>query len=129
MNPATALDLGRIAIGTVSLVSPDLAAKMLLLDGAANPQLRFMTRLFASREIALGGLTLASSGAARRRLVKIGIAIDGADAFTGVAASASGAVPKKTGLMMAGVAVGAVVTGVVALQDSPVALVTRGSRH
>ena len=74
--------------------------------------------MFGSREIALGGLTLVSSGAARARLVQVGVAVDGADVFTGVAAAAAGAVPKKAGVLMALVAAGAVATGLLALQDA-----------
>jgi hypothetical protein len=118
MNPVTGLALGRIVIGSLSLVNPDLAAKLFLLDARANRQLPYMTRMFGSREIALGALTLVSSGAARRRLIQFGVAIDGADAFTGIAATSSGAVPKTTGLMMAAAAVGAVATGVMGLLES-----------
>lgn len=118
MDPVTGLALGRIAVGTVSLVSPSLAAKMLLLDSRANPSLPYITRMFGSREIALGGLTLASSGEARRRLVQVGVAVDAADAFTGIAAAASGAVSKKAGIVLALVAAGAVANGIVGLQDS-----------
>ena len=89
MDPITGLAYGRIAVGTLSLLSPTLAARLFLLDPAANPQLPYMTRLFGSREIALGAITLASSGAARERLVQVGIAVDGADVVTGVAAAAS----------------------------------------
>ncbi len=60
-----------------------------------------MGRMFGSREIALGAITLASSGDTRRRLVQLGVAVDGADAATGVVTAASGAVPKKTGLLLA----------------------------
>jgi hypothetical protein len=117
MNPVTGLALGRIVVGTIALVSPDLAAKLFLLNSSTNRQLPYMTRMFGSREIALGGLTLASSGAARRRLVQVGIAIDGADAFTGIAAASSGAVPKKTGYALAAVAAGAVASGFAAFQE------------
>ena len=76
-----------------------------------------MTRMFGSREIALGALTLASTGEARQRLVQVGVAIDAADAFTGIAAAASGAVSKKAGVVLALVAAGAVANGVASLQD------------
>jgi len=112
MDPVIGLAYGRIAVGTVALASPSLAARLLLLDTRSNPQLPYMTRLFGSREIALGALTVASSGAARERLVQVGIAVDGADALTGVAAAASGSVSKKAGILMALVAAGAVATGV-----------------
>lgn len=112
MDPVTGLALGRIGVGLVSLLSPGLATRLLMLDARANPQLPYVTRLFGSREIALGAVTLASSGATRERLVTVGIAVDGADVLTGVAGVVSGAVPKKAGVMMALVAAGAVATGV-----------------
>ena len=54
--------------------------------------------MFGSREIALGAITLASTGAARKRLVQLGIAVDGADAFTGCGRGLTGAVSKKAGI-------------------------------
>ncbi len=117
MNPVSGLAIGRIAVGVVSLLSPNLSAKMLLLDARSNPQLPLVTRMFGSREIALGGLTLVATGAARERLVQVGIAIDAADVFTGIAAAASGAVPKKAGILLAVVAAGAVASGVAGLQE------------
>ena len=111
MDPITGLAYGRIAVGTLSLLSPRLAAKALLLDPGQNRQVPYVTRLFGSREIALGAITLASTGAARRSLVQVGMAVDGADAFTGLVGTVSGAVPRRSGLMMAVVAAGAVVTG------------------
>ena len=83
MDPITGLAYGRIAVGTLSLLSPKLAARLFLLDPQTNPQVPYVTRLFGSREIALGAITLASSGAARERLVQVGIAVDGADLVTG----------------------------------------------
>ena len=59
-----------------------------------------MGRMFGSREIALGAITLAASGEARPRLVQLGIAVDGADAFTGIVSAASGSVPKKAGFLL-----------------------------
>jgi len=67
MDPITGLAAGRIAVGLVSFISPALAAKLFLLDAKANPAHPYMTRMFGSREIALGALTLASSGAMRVR--------------------------------------------------------------
>ena len=117
MDPITGLAIGRIAVGTVSLLSPKLAAKLFLLNPTTNPQVPFVTRLFGSREIALGGLTLASSGAARRQLVQVGIAIDSADAVTGLIGTFNGSVSKPAGLLMTLVAGGAVANGAMALQQ------------
>ncbi len=118
MEPITGLAYGRVVLGALSMVSPSLATKLFLLDPKLNPQLSYMGRLFGSREVALGVITLASSGAARRRLVQLGVAVDGADAYTGIVSAASGAVPKKTGVLLSVVGAAAVVTGILELQDS-----------
>lgn len=115
MNPVTGLALGRIAIGVSALASPDLASKLFRLDGPGNPQLPYMTRMFASREIALGVVTLASKGSARRRLVALGIAVDGADAFAGYDAMRTGAVDNSVGIGLTAPAVGAVIAGAIGL--------------
>jgi hypothetical protein len=118
VDPITGLALGRIVVGAVSFLSPGLAARMFLLDPRANPQLAYMARLFGPREVVLGALTLAATGEARRQLVGIGVAVDGADALTGLVSAASGKVSKPAGLLLTAVAAGAVVTGVMELQDS-----------
>ncbi|HET6152913.1 MAG TPA: DUF4267 domain-containing protein [Marmoricola sp.] len=115
MNPVTGLSLGRIAIGAAALAAPDVAGKLFKLDTASNPQLPYMLRMFGSREIALGAVTLVSSGRARRKLVALGIAVDGADAYAGYAAMADKSVDQKTGIGLVVPAVGAVVAGFVAL--------------
>src|ERR1700760_1422182 len=114
MNVVTGLSLGRLAIGTVALASPDLAGKLFRLDAEANPQLPYMTRMFASREIALGAVTLLARGKARRKLVALGMGVDGADAFAGIDAMRSGAVSQSVGVGLTAPAVGAVVAGMVA---------------
>jgi hypothetical protein len=115
MNPVTGLALGRIAIGAVALASPDLAGKLFRLDVQANPQLPYMSRMFGSREVALGAITLASKGAARRKLIALGIAVDGADAFAGLDALRSGSVSQSTGIGLVVPAVGAVIAGAIGL--------------
>lgn len=115
MNPVNGLALGRIVIGATSLASPGLAAKMFRLDLARNPQLPYLMRMFGSREIALGALTLVAKGKARRKLVALGMAVDGADAFAGYDAMRSGSVPQSVGLFLTGPALGAVVAGAVGI--------------
>lgn len=115
MNPLTGLSLGRIGLGAVSLLSPDVAAKLFLLDGPAIPQLRFMTRLFGAREVALGAATLTARGSAQRNLVVVGIAVDAADAATGVVGAQRGEVGKVVGGGLTTIAIGAVGAGVAAL--------------
>lgn len=115
MDPISGLSVGRIVIGVISLLSPGLAARMMMLDAKANPQLPLMTRAFGSREVALGALTLASTGDARDRMIQTGVAVDAADVLAGVLTATKGS--KLTGLAFAAVAVGAVATGVKALNE------------
>ena len=115
MNPVNGLALGRIAIGAVSLASPALAAKLFRLDLARNPQLPYMSRMFGSREIALGAVTLLAKGPARRKLVALGMGVDGADAFAGYDAMRTGAVSRSGGIFLTAPAVGAVLAGAVGL--------------
>jgi len=115
MKPVTGLSLGRIVLGAASVAKPDLAVKALGLDVDANPQLTFMARLFGAREIALGVATIASSGKARPGMVLLGMAVDGADVYAGWVGPTQDGIEKKAGMMMTGVAGGAVFSGLLAL--------------
>ncbi|MBO9520985.1 MAG: hypothetical protein J7518_05550 [Nocardioidaceae bacterium] len=115
MNPITGIALARIAIGAVALASPDLAGRLFRLDNRANPQLPYMSRMFGSREIVLGAVTLAAKGRTRRKLIAAGIAVDGADAFAGFDAMRSGAVSQSVGIGLTAPAIGAVVAGAIGL--------------
>ena len=112
MDPVTGLSLGRIAIGAAALASPTFSSRMFRLDGRSNPQLAYMVRMFGSREVALGALTLMARGSARRSFVSAGIAVDLADAVAGVLAARDGSVSKATGAFLAAPAVAAVAAGV-----------------
>ena len=119
MDPITGLAYGRISVGALCLLSPKLAARVFLLDPKTNPQLSYMGRMFGSREIALGVITLAApDGEARRRLIQLGVAVDATDAVTGIVTAASGAVPKKTGFLLTVAGAASTATGVMALQES-----------
>ncbi|MEP6817417.1 MAG: hypothetical protein ABI873_17895 [Marmoricola sp.] len=115
-DPVTALSLGRITLGAVTIGNPELGARLFQLDVGNNKQLPYLTRMFGSREIALGTLTLLARGKARRRLVLAGIAVDGADAYAGVAAGQDGSVSKNTSALLAGHAAVAALAGVVSLR-------------
>ena len=116
MDPVTGLSLGRIAVGAVALARPDVAAGLFGLDVANNPQSPYLARLFGSREIALGALTLASRGTTRRNLVLAGIGVDIADAVTGVLGIQDKSVPMKTGAMLVAPGIGAVLSGIAGLR-------------
>jgi hypothetical protein len=115
MDPVTGLSLGRIAIGATALASPDLAGRLFRLDTRANPQLPYMARMFGSREVALGVITLAARGRSRRALAGLGLAVDAADAYAGYDAGRSGAVSQQTSAFLVAPAVGAVLAGALSL--------------
>jgi hypothetical protein len=115
MDPVSGISLGRIAIGIGALTAPTTTARLFGLDPAANPQLGYFGRMFGTREIALGTVTLVSRGALRRNLTLVGIAVDGADAATGVLELNARTVPKPAGAMLIGAALGAVGSGIAAL--------------
>lgn len=115
MNPVIGLSLGRIAVGAAAVANPHIAARMFQLDPVSNPQVPYVTRLFGSREIALGLATLLTQGKAQRGLIGIGVLVDGADAATGYLAMQDGTVSRKTAMTLIGPAVGATVSGLVGL--------------
>lgn len=112
MNPVTSLSLGRIGVGVASLAKPELVASTLGAP-AGSP---LLTQWFGSREIALGVATLLSKGSARRTLVLIGAAVDGADAATAYAGIEAEQIPKPVGNALTAVAAGAVVSGLLGLR-------------
>lgn len=118
MNPITGLSLARIGLGAAALASPNLAAKLFRLDAPANKQLPYMTRMFGSREVALGAVTLLAPRGARKRIVTLGMAVDGADAWAAWSAREKGAVDEQTGIFLAVPALGAVVAGAIGLLES-----------
>lgn len=111
MNPALGLAAARMLIGGVAVASPDLGTRLFRLDPAANPQLPYMTRLFGSREIALGAATLLARGTTRRNLVLAGIAVDAADAAAAYLAGESRSVDRTTMVALAAPAAAAVLAG------------------
>lgn len=116
MDPVIGLSLGRITLGAITLGNPEVGAKLFQLDPAGNKQLPYMTRMFGSREIALGTLTLLARGRARRRLVVAGIAVDGADTYAGFLAGQDGSVNRNASVLITAPAALAVLAGVASLR-------------
>lgn len=115
MKPVTSISLVRIGIGALSVARPELAAKAFRLDHLGNPQMSYMTRMFGSREVALGLVTLVSKGRSRRALTTLGIAVDGSDAFAGFDAGRTGAVSQTTSGFLTAPAVLAIAGGLLGL--------------
>jgi hypothetical protein len=124
MNSVTGLSLGRIGIGAASLVKPDLVQSTMGTT-TSNP---LLTQWFGSREIALGAATLLATGGARRTLVLIGMAVDGADAATAYQAVEKELMPRTLGLVFTAVAAGAIVSGLLGLGEDKVVKLTRAEK-
>ena len=119
MNPVIGLSIGRIAVGATALANPEFGARMFQLDPASNPQLPYLTRLFGSREVALGVVTLLARGKrAQRGVIGLGILVDAADAATGYLAMQDGSASRKTAMALIAPAIGAVASGVVGIVRS-----------
>jgi hypothetical protein len=86
MSPRTALTGIRTLVGAGTWLAPRLSGSLFGLDVKANPQLPYVARLFAIRDLALAAGLQASDGDAMRSWVQIGIACDAADAAAGVLA-------------------------------------------
>jgi hypothetical protein len=108
------LSIARVAIGATAWLAPRTALKGFLLDSSA-PQAPYIMRLFAAREIALGGITLLAPPALKPALTKVGMAADSADAVAGALAAKAGEVRPWVGAVLTGAAVAAVVAGAVGL--------------
>ncbi|MBS41917.1 MAG: hypothetical protein CMH83_01825 [Nocardioides sp.] len=111
MNPVTSLSLGRIVIGVAAVAKPELVQQRLGADGDRP----LITQWFGNREIALGLATLTARGRARTTLVLLGMAVDAADAATAYRAMEADTLPREVGLPAAGVAGGAVLSGLLGL--------------
>lgn len=116
MDNLTSLSLARLVIGGAAWVAPTLGLKVAMLDSAA-PQAPYLLRLFGARDVALGALTLMAAPEQRPTLLKIGIAVDSADAAAAALAMRGRALGKVTGLLLTGVGVAAAAAGAAALAE------------
>lgn len=116
MDHVNGLSVARIAIGTGMLLAPEPSLRLGLLDATAA-QAPYLARMFGSREIAIGALTLLAAPEQRATMVTVGIGIDVADAVAGVLGIRSKALSTPAGALLTGVAAGAVVAGVAGLRQ------------
>ncbi|QIK67815.1 hypothetical protein G7072_17000 [Nocardioides sp. HDW12B] len=116
MDHVNSLAVARIAIGTGMLLAPEPSLKVGLLDPTAR-QAPYLARMFGSREIAIGALTLLAAPAQQVTLIKVGVAIDAADAVAGYLGIRSKGLSTPAGAALTGVAVVAVVSGLAGLRQ------------
>ena len=106
---------GRAAIGTGAFLVPGLTGRLFGLNPAANPQAPFLSRLFASRDIALAAGLAASSDSDRARWLWAGIACDVADAVAAILARRGGQMTRFSSALITLTGLSGAATGVAAL--------------
>jgi hypothetical protein len=112
-----ALGALRIAVGLVSWLAPELAARLFGLDPKRNRQAPYLARLFGVRDLVLGVATLTVKGPERRRLLLAGLACDAADAGAAGLGYRDGYLPAATTALLTAPALAAVGMGAKALAD------------
>jgi hypothetical protein len=113
---AASLSVARIAVGAGAWLAPQHRLWSSVID--APPQSSYTMRLFGAREIALGAMTLLAPPAVKASVLKIGIAVDAADAAASALAARSGAMRPVSALLLTAMALGGVGSGVAALTDA-----------
>jgi hypothetical protein len=115
-SPASQLPAGRIVIGVLAWLLPNLTARLFGISPKDNPQASFVTRLFGVRDAVLGVAQMQTTGETRRFAWQLGIAVDAADAVAAGFAARNGTLSKPAAIMAGSVAIAAVGLGVAALQ-------------
>jgi hypothetical protein len=111
----------RTLIGVGTWLAPRLSGRLFGLDVAGNPQLPYVARLFAIRDLALAAGLQASDGDALRVWIQIGIACDAADAVAGLLAGRRGELAPLSTALVTATALTAVGLGVAALSEAETA--------
>ncbi len=108
-----------MAIGVLSWLAPSLAARIFGLEPEGRQPI--VTQLFGAREFALGLATATSSGAARRRVLGIGVMIDVVDTVASIRQVRAGNFSTQAKILTAGGAAFFAALGAVALasEDDP----------
>ncbi len=118
MSPRTALTGIRTLVGAGTWLAPRLSGSLFGVDAKANPQLPYVARLFAIRDLALAAGLQASDGDAMRSWVQIGIACDAADVAAGALAGRRGELSPLSTLLVTATALMGVGLGISVLRDA-----------
>lgn len=109
-----AIAVGSVGFGVAGLLAPSTLGRSYGLDDSA--QMRFMARLFASRNLALGALALtADDDAARDRVLLAATAMNVVDTGAALVGGASDGMSKRSAAMAALTTIGFAAAGVLAL--------------
>jgi hypothetical protein len=119
MSQIRTLSALRTAVGAGGWLAPRLTAKLFGIDADDNPQLPYVARLFAIRDLALAAGVESSSADARRLWLRVGIACDLADAAAGILAGRNGELSTLSTVLVTGTALMGTGLGLAALQGTP----------
>lgn len=101
----------RTAMAASTYLAPRPSAKVYGLDPANNPQLPYLGRVYAARDLALAAGTIKTTGPTRRTLLQLCLAIDIADTVSALAAGKAGYIPRAGAAFLTAAAVSAAVLG------------------
>jgi hypothetical protein len=104
------------AIGASTWLAPRLSGSLFGLDADTNPQLPYVARLFAIRDLALAAGLQLTDGDARRLWLQIGLVCGAADAGAGLLAGRRGELSKLSTILVTAPALLGVGLGVAALR-------------
>jgi hypothetical protein len=107
----------RAGIGAGAWLAPGLTGKLFGLDAGANPQLPYVSRLFAVRDAALAAGLQLSSGQSRRLWLQLGVVCDVADSVAGIIAGRGGQLSKLSTALVTAPALLGVGLGIAALRQ------------
>jgi hypothetical protein len=78
---------GRLVVGGGALVVPRLTGRAFGIDPDANPAAAYVGRLFGARAVLMALLVSAADGEERERQLRVGVAVDLADALAALLAA------------------------------------------
>jgi hypothetical protein len=99
------ISMGRLGFGVAGLLAPGLFLRQMGGKGADTPAAALVTRLWASREIVLGLVTLQAleDGKPPKRIVQLNALVDGTDAVAALVAGRGIPLARRLGVLLGAV--------------------------